>query len=98
MGSEYLTPEEVEQVAEWSCHGRFALPIGRCGIDYAATLRSYAQVVEAVAQCSLIKDDLSVDTIILARELRGHADQRGGGVRPSHANTPNRAPDPPRTR
>jgi hypothetical protein len=60
---EYLTPEEVEL---WARGG---------SVIAGDTLRAYAQVVEAVAQCSLIKDDLSVDTIILARKLRGYADQ-----------------------
>ncbi len=69
--SEYLTPEEVQSwvhdLGTFGDQGQYERE--------AATLRAYAQVVEAVAQCSLIKDDLSVDTIIFARELRGHADQ-----------------------
>lgn len=48
--SEYLTPEEVGHVAEWACHGKFALPLGRCGIEYAATLREMAAIVGAVAE------------------------------------------------
>jgi hypothetical protein len=76
MLSEHLTPEELRQ--------EIAIAEGDSQPLLAATLRAYAEVVEAVSKADAYKviegSDLKADidvpftVYLLARKLRGHAE------------------------
>lgn len=73
--SEYLTPEEIEQMLKAMDESWFSKA-------EVATLRAYAKVVEAVADnpiycCGQTNSGfccVQADVVLLARELRGHAE------------------------